>query len=113
MEEKALQPWQNAIKVSEPKFQEIIEATGNSTTYAVESMEKTIDANPQYFGAEQARLKADKNKQEGDLNFSQIVVARAREYMAKHGEKNFAVAKTAVLRADLELAANYTKMEVA
>ena len=38
MEEKALQPWQNAIKVSEPKFQEIIEATGNSTTYAVESM---------------------------------------------------------------------------
>ncbi|MCK5609666.1 hypothetical protein KAR91_47775 [Candidatus Pacearchaeota archaeon] len=82
-------------------------------TYAVESMEKTIDANPQYFGAEQARLKADKNKQEGDLNFSQIVVARAREYMAKHGEKNFAVAKTAVLRADLELAANYTKMEVA
>jgi len=79
--------------------------------FSVDKLEKTIDANPAYFGAEQARNKADKLKNEDGKTASEIVVERTREYMAKNGEKNFAVAKTAILQADLELANSYTKME--
>jgi len=81
-----------------------------ATLFAVESLEKAIDANPTYFGAEQARLKANAVEQESDKSPSEIVVARTNEYMAKHGEKKFSIAKTAVLKADLDLADRYTKM---
>jgi len=79
--------------------------------FSVDKLEKTIDANPAYFGAEQAREKADKLKGEDGKRPDQVVLSRTREYMAKHGEKNFTVAKRAVLQADLELANSYTKME--
>lgn len=77
--------------------------------FSVETLEKTIDANPSYFGAEQARIAAEKDEQEGELSPSQVVTARTREYMAKHGEKSFSAAKTMVLKADTKLAERYTK----
>lgn len=75
--------------------------------FTVEKMKKTIDSNPVYFGAEQAREKAKRDKEEEGVNADQILVNRANEYMAKHGEKDFKVAKTAILRADPELADQY------
>lgn len=77
--------------------------------FAVDKLEKVIESNPAYFGAEQARKQAERDKQDGELSPDQIVVNRANEYMAKHGEKSFAVAKSAILRADTELADKYTK----
>jgi len=79
--------------------------------FSVETLEKTIDANPAYFGAEQARLKAENDKTEEGQRPDEVVLSRTREYMAKHGEKNFSVAKRMVLQADLKLANSYTKME--
>ena len=79
--------------------------------FAVEKLEKTIATNPAYFGVEQARIKAEQEAQENQMEASEIVVQRTREYMAQHGEKDFSIAKTAVLRADRELAEKYTKME--
>jgi len=87
------------------------EETRKSIIYAVESLEKTIDSNPAYFGAEQARSKADRKKNESEKSAAEIVTERTNEYMAKHGEKSFAKAKTAVLCADMDLANRYTKME--
>lgn len=78
-----------------------------SILFAVDKLKKTIESNPAYFGAEQARNKAKQNQQESDKNASEVVRDRTREYMAKHGEKNFSVAKRAVLLADSELAARY------
>lgn len=79
--------------------------------FSVDKMEKTIDANPAYFGAEQARNKAKKDKLEEGMTADKIVAQRTKEYMAKHGEKSFSVAKTMVLSADAELANKYTKQE--
>lgn len=79
--------------------------------FSVDKLEKTIDANPAYFGAEQARNKADKLKNEEGKTASEIVVERTREYMSKNGEKNFNAAKSVILKADLDLANRYTKME--
>ena len=42
----------------------------------------------------------------------EIVTKRTREYMLKTGEKDFAVAKRVVLKADLDLAYQYTKVEL-
>lgn len=83
----------------------------DAVVFAVEKMEKAVDANPSYFGAEQARNIEERKRGEDGKNASEIVTERTREYMAKNGEKNFSVAKTAILRADSELANNYTKME--
>ena len=77
----------------------------------VERLEKVIESNPAYFGVEQARMKANKTKRESEMDASTIVTERTREYMAKHGEKNFAVAKKVVLSADSELANRYVKGE--
>lgn len=77
--------------------------------YSVDKMEKTINANPAYFGAEQARKKSNQEREEGDLSADQIVVERTNEYMVQFGEKSFSAAKTAVLRADKALAERYTK----
>lgn len=77
--------------------------------FAVDKMEKTIAANPAYFGAEQARKKAAAEQEDEGKPADKLVVQRTREYMAEHGEKNFSVAKTAVLRADPKLAESYTK----
>jgi hypothetical protein len=82
----------------------------NVVVYSVEKLESTIDANPAYFGAEQARLQARKEEEEQNLDVSSIVVQRAKQYQVEHGEKDFTVAKRAVLQADLKLAAQYTKM---
>lgn len=78
--------------------------------FSVNKLEKTITGNPAYFGAEQARLRSEQLKSEENLDADKIVVTRTREYMAKHGEKNFSKAKTVVLQADPELAEKYTKM---
>ncbi len=85
--------------------------TRKSVVFAVEKLEKTIDSNPAYFGAEQARAKAERDRNEGEMSPDAVVTQRTREYMAKHGEKSFAVAKQAILRADTDLANRYTKME--
>jgi len=79
--------------------------------FAVEKLEKTIDANPAYFGAEQARQRQEKLDNEEGKRADEIVVERTREYMAKHGEKDFTTAKRQVLQADLDLANRYTKGE--
>lgn len=79
--------------------------------FAVEKMEKTIAANPAYFGAEQARLKAQQDKNEEGKDVSAIVVERAKQYQVEHGEQSFSVAKRRVLEADKELANRYTKGE--
>lgn len=79
--------------------------------YAVDTMKKTIDDNPSYFGAEQARKNAERQKNESEVGADVVVVQRTREYMAKHGEKNFSAAKQVVLQADIDLANRYTKME--
>jgi len=79
--------------------------------FSVETLEKTIDANPAYFGAEQARLKANNEKHEEGQRPDEVVLERTHKYMAEHGEKNFTVAKGFVLKADLDLANRYTKME--
>lgn len=78
-------------------------------TYSVEKLEKTIDANPAYFGAEQARRKAAQEHEEEEMDVSAIVVQRAKKYQVEHGEKNFAVAKRMILEADRDLANRYTK----
>lgn len=79
--------------------------------HSVDTLEATINANPAYFGAEQARNTAQLQKDEDGKDASAIVVDRTRKFMAEHGEKNFGVAKTAVLRADTELANRYTRGE--
>lgn len=77
----------------------------------VEKLMKTIDSNPAYFGAQQAREKDTQRREEEELDASAIVVARTHKYMADHGEKKFTVAKQAILRADPVLAERYTKGE--
>lgn len=92
-------------------LQDYDQADDKSTiVFAVDKLERTIEANPAYFGVEQARKKAEQERQESELNPDDVVVQRTREYMAKHGEKSFSVAKRQVLQADRELANRYTKM---
>lgn len=80
-----------------------------TVVFAVKKLESTIESNPAYFGAEQARKKADQQREEDGKDASDVVLQRTNEYMTKHGEKDFSAAKTAVLRADSELAERYTK----
>lgn len=79
--------------------------------FAVDKLAETIEHNPAYFGREQAKERMARDEKESTLNVSEVVVERTREYMAKHGEKNFSVAKTAILHADKELAKRYVTME--
>lgn len=81
----------------------------DTIVFAVDSLADTIQANPAYFGAEQARKAKEKKDGEDGKKPGDIVLQRTNEYMVKHGEKDFSVAKTAVLQADNELAELYTK----
>ena len=83
----------------------------NVVVVTVNKLMKTIDSNPAYFGAQQAREKDNQQREEEELDASAIVTKRTHEYMAKHGEKKFTIAKQAVLKADKVLAERYTKGE--
>lgn len=78
--------------------------------YSISRLEKTIETNPQYFGAEQARANDERKRNESDKSPDEILRTRTKEYMAKHGEKDFNRAKRAVMEADPELADKYAKM---
>jgi len=76
---------------------------------AVSMLQRTVENSPAYFGREQAREKARREIDESDKSASDILAQRTREYMVKHGEKNFTAAKRAVMGADPELAERYVK----
>ncbi len=90
-------------------FDDAAEDDKDRVVFAVKRLAETIEGNPKYFGAEQARVQADKDRQEQDKDPGHIVLARTNEYMVKNGEKDFVAAKTAILRADPELAERYAK----
>lgn len=79
----------------------------DTVMFAVEKLKKTIESNPTYFGAEQARRKAAQDRHEDGKRPDQIVKERTEKYMLEHGEKNFSVAKRLVLKADRDLAEAY------
>lgn len=80
-------------------------------SYAVENLIKTIESNPAFFStAEQARKQAQREEEENELPADQVVVTRIREHQEKHNS-DFKTAKTAVLRADPELAGRYVRVE--
>lgn len=81
--------------------------------YSLETLKRTIEANPAFFGAEQARREAEQMKFESDKSPDKIVVQRAKKIMVEQGIKDFVRAKEMVLQADSELAEKYAKGRVA
>ena len=76
-------------------------------SFAVDKLMESIESNPDFYSREQSLQKGKGGREEEGQAADSVVLKRTNEYMEKHGEKNFSIAKLAVLKADPKLAEAY------